>query len=123
MKNYVNLMIKNHPALEVCRGDVESAVEAVLTMHKNGGKLLLCGGADVKITAGIAEALKEQLPDVEIIFGGTVGFDPAVVRGMAECDAVVMIEQLDKSVLSAAVQLTARAKSMNKPVLGVITTR
>lgn len=87
------------------------------------GKLLLCGGADVKITAGIAEALKEQLPDVEIIFGGTVGFDPAVVRGMAECDAVVMIEQLDKSVLSAAVQLTARAKSMNKPVLGVITTR
>jgi len=56
MKNYVNLMIEHHPALEVCRKDVESAVEAVLTMHKNGGKLLLCGNggsaADCEHIAG-----------------------------------------------------------------------
>ncbi|MBQ2668973.1 MAG: SIS domain-containing protein [Clostridia bacterium] len=56
MKNYVNLMIEHHPALEVCRKDVESAVDAVLTMHKNGGKLLLCGNggsaADCEHIAG-----------------------------------------------------------------------
>ena len=56
MKNYVNLMIEHHPALEVCRKDVEAAIEAVLTMHRNGGKLLLCGNggsaADCEHIAG-----------------------------------------------------------------------
>ncbi len=87
------------------------------------GTLLLCGGADIKKISALAEAIKERLPGVNVICGGTVGFDPAVVRGMAECDALVMVEQLDKSALAAAVQMAARAQAMSKPVLGVITTR
>lgn len=56
MKDYVNLMVEHHPALEVCRKDVDAAVRAVLDMHKNGGKLLLCGNggsaADCEHIAG-----------------------------------------------------------------------
>ena len=56
MKNYVNFMIKQYPALEACCGDVEAAIEAVLAMHRNGGKLLLCGNggsaADCEHIAG-----------------------------------------------------------------------
>ena len=56
MKNYVNLTIETFPALEVCRADIENAVEAILAMHKSGGKLLLCGNggsaADCEHIAG-----------------------------------------------------------------------
>ena len=56
MKNYVNLTIETFPSLEACRVDIENAVEAILAMHKNGGKLLLCGNggsaADCEHIAG-----------------------------------------------------------------------
>lgn len=56
MKNYVNLTLETFPSLETCRADIENAVEAILAMHKNGGKLLLCGNggsaADCEHIAG-----------------------------------------------------------------------
>lgn len=83
-------------------------------------KLLLCGGASEKTISAVSEAIKERMPSVELITGGTIGFDPAVVRGLAECDTVILVEQLDKSGMKYAVQLKDRAKAMGKPVLGVV---
>ncbi|MBQ7314687.1 MAG: hypothetical protein IJW83_01590 [Clostridia bacterium] len=85
--------------------------------------VLVCGGATGDVIATIADAVKAQRSDVQVLSGGTVAFDPAVVRGMAACDAVVLVEQLDASDMGAAVQLKERAQAMNKPVLGVIVTR
>ncbi len=83
-------------------------------------KVMLCGGAAKEVVAEVANAVKAQLPGVEVISGGTIGLDPVVVRGLAECDAIVLVEQLDESSLGAAVQLKERAQAMNKPVLGVV---
>ena len=83
-------------------------------------KILLCGGAAKETVAEIAQAMKAQLPNLEVISGGTVGSDPAVVRGLAECDAVILIEQLDQSDINAAMQLKNRANAMNKPILGAV---
>lgn len=48
--------METHPALKPCAPDIECAVQAVLDMHKNGGKLLLCGNggsaADCEHIAG-----------------------------------------------------------------------
>ena len=56
MINYVNLTTETHPALKPCAPDIERAVQAVLDMHENGGKLLLCGNggsaADCEHIAG-----------------------------------------------------------------------
>ena len=76
------------------------------------GTILLCGGAAKETVAEIAQAMKAQLPNLEVISGGTVGSDPAVVRGLAECDAVILVEQLDQSDINAAMQLKARAKEL-----------
>lgn len=43
MKNYVNLMIEERPALAVCAAEIRQTIDMILDMHKNGGKLLLCG--------------------------------------------------------------------------------
>lgn len=43
MKNYVNLLVEERPALSVCKTEVQQAIDMILDMHKNGGKLLLCG--------------------------------------------------------------------------------
>ena len=83
-------------------------------------KVMLCGGADKAVIAEVAEAMKKQLTGVEVISGGTISVDPVVVRGVAECDAIILVEQLDKSGLDEAVKLKERAQAMNKPVLGVV---
>jgi peptidoglycan hydrolase CwlO-like protein len=83
-------------------------------------KVMLCGGASKEVIAEVANAVKAQLTDVEVICGGTIGLDPVVVRGVAECDSIVLVEQLDESSLAAAVQLKERAQTMNKHVLGVV---
>lgn len=86
----------------------------------NVKKLMLCGGADKKIISEIAEVLKTQAPNVDVICGTTLSNDPAVVRGLAECDAMVLVEQVDKSAIQKAIQLKNRAKSMDKPLLGTV---
>ena len=56
MRNYVNLMIEERPALAVCAAEIRQAIDMILDMHKNGGKLLLCGNggsaADAEHIAG-----------------------------------------------------------------------
>lgn len=56
MKNYVNLMIEERPALAVCAAEIRQTIDMILDMHKNGGKLLLCGNggsaADAEHIAG-----------------------------------------------------------------------
>ena len=83
-------------------------------------KVMLCGGATKETIAEMADAMKAQIPNVEVVCGSTIDSDAAVVRGVAECDAVILVEQVDKSGIHAAMQLKNRAKAMNKPVLGVV---
>lgn len=56
MINYVNRLIETTPALTSCAPDIESSIDTILAMHKNGGKLLLCGNggsaADCEHIAG-----------------------------------------------------------------------
>ena len=39
----INRLINRYPSLEVCRGDIEAALDAIISCYKAGGKLLLCG--------------------------------------------------------------------------------
>lgn len=41
--NYVEHLIKRFPELSECAKDIEAAVDAICRMHREGGKLLLCG--------------------------------------------------------------------------------
>ena len=70
--------------------------------------------------AALSAEMKVQLPGVAVISGGTIDSDPAVVRGLVECDAVIMVEQVNRSAMTAAVQLKNRAKALDKPVLGCV---
>lgn len=83
-------------------------------------KIMLCGGASKEIINEVACKIKNQLPDVEIICGTTIDVDSVVVRGIAECDAAILVEQLDKSGLNAVVQINEQLAKRNKSVLGVI---
>ena len=40
---HLELLYQRFPALEACRADVEKAVEALVAMHRRGGKVLLAG--------------------------------------------------------------------------------
>ncbi len=102
----------------------ELATELVLANIKlactGNAKILLCGGATKETVDAVARAIKEILPEAQILSGGTLASDPNVVRGLHECDAVILVEQLDRSDLNAAVQLKERAGALDKAVLGVV---
>jgi len=82
--------------------------------------IMLCGGASKDAIEEVACAIAEQLPNVKVVSGTTIDKDPDVVRGVAECDAVILMEELDSSATSAAVQMKSQLQSMNKTLLGVI---
>lgn len=41
--NYVENLVKNYPVLETCAADVQAAVDAIVKMYYDGGKIMLCG--------------------------------------------------------------------------------
>ena len=41
--NYVEELIKNYPQLAGCRAEVQAAVDAIVKMYHDGGKIMLCG--------------------------------------------------------------------------------
>lgn len=105
----------------------ELATELVLANIKlacaANAKILLCGGATKETVEAVGLAIKGLLPEAQIISGGTLTNDPAVVRGLHECDAVILVEQLDKSDLNTAVHLKERTEALDKTVLGVVLSR
>ena len=36
-------LLENYPALSACKAEIEAAVELIVSVYKNGGKVLLCG--------------------------------------------------------------------------------
>lgn len=41
--NYIENLAKNYPVLKDCTADIQAAVDAIVKMYREGGKLLLCG--------------------------------------------------------------------------------
>lgn len=41
--NYIERLVERVPELSACAADMETAVDAICRMHRDGGKLLLCG--------------------------------------------------------------------------------
>ena len=41
--NYVENLTQRFPELSACAMDIEAAIDAICRMHRDGGKLLLCG--------------------------------------------------------------------------------
>ena len=122
--DFVDRWIDRMSGREVKGMTPEDATNLVLSNVSVEGndktKIMLCGGASKEIINEVACKIKNQLPDVEIICGTTIDVDSVVVRGIAECDAAILVEQLDKSGLNAVVQINEQLAKRNKSVLGVI---
>lgn len=91
-------LVERYPALEGCRTDLETAVEAVIAVYSNGGKLLICGNggsaADAEHIVGelmkgfllprrLSEELKKKLEavcpaDAEYLYDNLQGTLPAI---------------------------------------------
>jgi len=39
----INTLTERYPALDICKGEIKSACEAIIECYRRGGKLLLCG--------------------------------------------------------------------------------
>ena len=64
----INELITRYPALNICRADIENAVETLIDCYKNGGKLLLCGngGSSADCDHIVGELMKGFLEKREL---------------------------------------------------------
>jgi len=99
---HIDLLIKRYPALRVCRADIELAVGAIVSMHRDGGKLLLCGNggsaADCEHISG--ELLKGFLSKRSLADDELKGLDPDIREGLQCGVAAIPLPSL--SALSTA---------------------
>lgn len=67
MNTVVLSLIERYPSLQVCREELQKAIELLCKAYTNGGKLLLCGNggssADAQhIAGGDDEGFSEKTP-------------------------------------------------------------
>ena len=81
---HIELCIQRYPALEICRGDMEKAVELICAMYHREGKLLLCGNggsaADCEHISG--ELLKGFLLMRKPLPDEIEGLRPEIAQGL-----------------------------------------
>lgn len=80
--NYIEKVIENHPALAVCKNELEQAVTWIVGMHRAKGILLLCGNggsaADCEHISG--ELLKGFLSLRPLPQEERIGISPALAE-------------------------------------------
>jgi len=82
-------LLRRHPALEVCRGDIVAACEAVINSYEEGGKVLTCGNggsaADADHIVGeLMKSFEGRRPVDESLWRDLVEVDPSRGAYLAE---------------------------------------
>ena len=100
--NHVDNLIERYPTLASVKNDIEAAVSTIVSMHKNDGKLLLCGNggsaADCEHISG--ELLKGFLSKRPTTCEELPGLDPEIVACLQRGVSAVPLSSL--SALSTA---------------------
>ncbi len=82
-------LLRRHPALEVCRGDIVAACGAVINSYEEGGKVLTCGNggsaADADHIVGeLMKSFEGRRPVDESLWRDLVEVDPSRGAYLAE---------------------------------------
>ncbi len=83
-------------------------------------RILICGGAAKSCIDEIAEKVKQNHADAEILSAGSHLNDAKAVEGLLACDAVVLVEKAYSSSMETIYDLNQRAQKLNKDVLGMV---
>ena len=87
----------------------------------DGAKILLTGTtAESESLKDLAANLQQYLPDQELVYGGNMLEHAETVKLLPECDSVVLVEQIGKSVYSAMEQEVEKIRSLQKNMAGCI---
>lgn len=122
-------LIKRYPALEVCKEDIENALQLMIDTYKNGGKVLACGNggsaADSEHIVGELMKgflLKRAVCDVRIpehLRNGLQGSLPAISLPSQSAILSAFINDVDPDMMYA--QLVYGYAKKNDLVIGLST--
>ncbi len=104
--------------------DMEREYDLIATnvFHYAGeiSSLLITGGAREDKIASVAEKLSERLPNIKIVSGGSFLLEPRSLKGLSECDGVLLVEQKGVSSYSAAEQELEKIEDLHKNMVGCV---
>ena len=82
--------------------------------------ILLIGTADKETLERLCSGLSGLLPGLSLTVGGNPCGDARTIKETASCDAVIMVEQRDRSMFGTMEQELGLVESLNKKVLGCV---
>lgn len=83
-------------------------------------KILLTGAVDSPRIAQLRDELAPALPGLELSAGGCMNAEPAVLRGLAGYDAIVLVEGAGETRYSDVAAELSYIRALGLPVLGVV---
>ena len=83
-------------------------------------RILVCGSAAMSCIEEIAQQVKQNSAEVEVICAGSHLNDAKAIEGLMACDAVVLVEKTYVSTMETIYDLSAKAQKLNKEVLGMV---
>ena len=84
------------------------------------GKVLVTGSGEASFRDALAAALKQAMPQAEIVVGASVLECPEALKGLAACEAVVLVENCGSSRYQAVVQQAEKIEDYGKQLIGCV---
>ena len=104
--------------------DIEREYDLIATnvFHYAGeiSSLLITGSAKEDKIASVAENLSKRLPDMKIVSGGSFLLEPKSLKGLSECDGVLLVEQKGVTLYSEAEQELEKIEDLHKKMVGCV---
>lgn len=98
----------------------EVAAASALNYMDGIKEVLLVGTVDPSVIERIQNGLTERLSGVVLTAGGNLGKDAQAIKKAASCDAVILVEQRNKSLFGGIEQELDVVRSLDKKVIGCI---
>lgn len=83
-------------------------------------KLLVLGSADASEIEVVANAMKVELPEIEVVSGGNMLRDVGTLKKLPECDGVVLVETCGVSSYGDIELELEKVKDLGKSVVGCV---
>ena len=92
----------------------------IINLAKTGGTFLVTGTVEEEKLREVTEVLSAQVENVTIVSGTDMNRTAATLEALAECDAVVLVEERGKSLRAEIHREQESIEALEKPVVGYV---
>lgn len=92
----------------------------IINLAKTGGTFLVTGTVDVEKMQKFVDIVSSQVENVTMVVGANMNTTASTLEALAECDAVILVEERNKSLRRKIQSEQDSISALNKDVIGYV---